>query len=439
MVAVSGGLDSMVLLYLLSELADGQRWRLTVAHFNHQLRGRSSDADERLVRHTAQRLKLPCVVERGDVLAFAGNNKLSVEMAARHLRHAFLARAAKRRKIPTVALAHHADDQLELFFLRLFRGSGGEGLSGMKWIGRSPASRAVKLVRPLLEQSKKGLQDFAKSHHVPFREDATNSVLDIQRNRIRHELLPLLRKHYQPALDKTIGRVIDIIGAESEFVSHLAKEWHTKRLAWPSLNPGMPFSGLPVALQRQCIRIQLVTLGFVPDYDLVERLRLAPTKRVALTTPCPVWLAMDSRGTLQKISETKPLSRGRTLKITLAEAGEVETSGVRLRWRVRALKGEKRPKAVVGTEFFDADRVGQAILVRHWQAGDRFQPIGMTQAVKLQDFFTNQKVPRERRHQLLLGLTAQGEVFWVEGMRIAERFKLRKRTNRRLQWHYQRL
>lgn len=309
----------------------------------------------------------------------------------------------------------------------------------MKWLGRSPANPAVKLVRPLLEQPKRVLKEFAKSNHVPFREDATNASFDVQRNRIRHELLPLLRKHYQPALDKTIGRVIDITGAESEFVSHLAKEWLASRKARFSLTSRTPFAGLPVALQRQCIRFQLITLGFVPDYDLIERLRLAPTRRVALASPRPVSLAMDSRGILQKASETKPLIAGASLNINLAKADVIETAGVRLRWRVRALNGEKRPKAVVGTEFFDADRVGQDILVRHWRPGDRFQPIGMSQPVKLQDFFTNQKVPRERRHRLLLALTAQGEVFWVEGMRIAERFKLRKTTNRRLQWVYQRL
>ena len=126
LVAVSGGLDSMVLLNVLRGLSADHDWKLTVAHFNHQLRGAASDADERAVRQAARRLKLPFVDGRGHVRDFARNNRLSVEMAARKLRHDFLAGAAVKLKIPTIALAHHADDQVESFFLRLLRGAGGE-------------------------------------------------------------------------------------------------------------------------------------------------------------------------------------------------------------------------------------------------------------------------------------------------------------------------
>ena len=115
LVAVSGGLDSMALLHALNAPAKKSRWKITVAHFNHQLRGRSSDADEKLVRKIAAAMKLPVVVGRADVKSFARKSKLSIEMAARKLRHKFFARAARERKIKTIALAHHADDQVELF------------------------------------------------------------------------------------------------------------------------------------------------------------------------------------------------------------------------------------------------------------------------------------------------------------------------------------
>lgn len=111
----------MVLLHVLHRLARAQQWRLTVAHLNHQLRGRSSDADERLVREAAKRLGLACVVERANVKEYARRHRRSIEMAAREVRHDFLARAARERGIRTIALAHHADDQVELFFLRLLR------------------------------------------------------------------------------------------------------------------------------------------------------------------------------------------------------------------------------------------------------------------------------------------------------------------------------
>ena len=146
--AVSGGLDSMTLLQILHALSTRHCWKLAVAHFNHQLRGRSSDADEKLVRQTAAALKLPLVVDRANIRKFAESSKLSIEMAARKLRHEFFVRAACERNISVVALAHHADDQVELFFLRALRGAGGEGLAGMKWRSPSPVNGKITLIRP---------------------------------------------------------------------------------------------------------------------------------------------------------------------------------------------------------------------------------------------------------------------------------------------------
>jgi tRNA(Ile)-lysidine synthase len=227
--AVSGGADSMVLLHALNSFAGKFRWKISVAHFNHQLRGRSSDADERLVRKTAAALKLPVIVGTADVKQFAKKSKLSLEMAARKLRHEFLARVARERKIPIVALAHHADDQVELFFLRLLRGAGGAGLAGMKWRSLSPVNSKITLIRPLLDFAKAELLGFARENKIRFREDATNFSLEAGRNRIRNELLPLLRKHYQPGLNKTVLRLMEIVGAESDFAGEAAVKFCRRR------------------------------------------------------------------------------------------------------------------------------------------------------------------------------------------------------------------
>src|ERR1041385_5671019 len=197
----------MVLLDVLCRLAAKKKWKISVAHLNHGLRGRSSDADERLVRRVARAKRLPMVVGQADVRARAGAAKISIEMAARKARHEFLAQAAASRGIRTIALAHHADDQVELFFLRLMRGAGGEGISGMKWQNASPVDSNIQLVRPLLDISKAELAQYAREERVQFREDATNRSFDFKRNRVRHELVPLIQKKYQPAIVRTeIGR-----------------------------------------------------------------------------------------------------------------------------------------------------------------------------------------------------------------------------------------
>jgi tRNA(Ile)-lysidine synthase len=246
LVAVSGGLDSMTLLHTLHELSSRHRWQLTVAHFNHELRGRSSDADEKLVRQTATALKLPFVAGRANVKEFAQKSKLSVEMAARKLRHGFFARTARERNIRVVALAHHADDQVELFFLRVLRGAGGEGLAGMKWRAPSPVDSKIMLVRPLLDSAKAELREFARERRIHFRDDATNATLDLPRNRVRNELLPLLTRRYQPALAKTVLRLMEIVGAESNLVGEIARQWLKKNgRDGPLGRPRTPQRGVP--------------------------------------------------------------------------------------------------------------------------------------------------------------------------------------------------
>ena len=430
LVAVSGGLDSMVLLALLNELSQHTNWRLSVAHLNHQLRGRSSDADERLVSRVTERLGLRTIVERADVRSLAGSQGLSLEMAARQARHEFLARTAVRFGIPSVALAHHADDQIELFFLRLLRGSSGEGLSGMSWHSPSPANRAVELVRPLLGFSKADLRSYAITHGVRFREDASNACLDIQRNRIRHELLPLLRRRYQRALAHTIPRVMDILGAEAEAVCAAAARWLQRRHR-------IPYERLPVALQRRVVLLQLVGLHVEPDFEVIESLRLHVDQPIS--APGGVSVQRDHRGVLlEGKTATAPFRKG-FLEIDFrGKAGQFTFENVDFAWKLEARKGCEQLRSKSGRELFDAEKVGTAIWLRHWRPGDRFQPIGLSAPVKLQDLFVNQRITRDRRRELIVAATLQGEIFWIEDLRISERFKLTPATIHRLQWRWQR-
>ena len=430
LVAVSGGLDSVTLLHGLHTLAANQKWKLTVAHLNHQLRGRASNADERFVRAMSARLKLPCVTGRADVRAHAKKHGLSLEMSARELRHEFLAHTARRLRIRRVALAHHADDQVELFFIRLLRGTGGAGLAGMKGRAPSPANSAIQLVRPLLNVSKVDLEQFAREFRIRFREDASNTSLDIQRNRIRHELLPWLRRRFQPALDKIVLRAMDIVGAEAGVVTEAAQAClKLKR---------QPLSGWSVGLLRRVIQLQLQQCKIAADFELVESLRLNPGKIINVNPRISV--TRDAAGRLQMRAQTSVAFNAKQIAVPLdGRAGEAVFEGVRFQWRFDTGKRRKRAKGPPRHEFFDADQVGAQVVLRHWQAGDRFQPIGRRSTVKLQDWFTNQKIPRARRREFIVAATAAGEIFWIENQRIGERFKLTPQTKRRLIWRWKRL
>jgi tRNA(Ile)-lysidine synthase len=384
-------------------------------------------------------------------------------MAARKLRHEFFARTAKERKIRVIALAHHADDQVELFFLRILRGAGGEGLAGMKWRSPSPVDSKIMLVRPLLDAAKAELRGFARENKIHFREDATNAFLDMPRNRVRHELLPLLRRCYQPALIKTVSRLMEIVGAEAEFVGETARQWlgssrgneaQTKRAQGKTEDQLEPphvgcydFAGLPVAVQRRVLQLQLSEAGVPADFELIESLRQSADVPVSLSTELSV--LRDATGAINLRLAQRSDFNAREMVIRLAgRAGDVEFDGRKFLWALKKYNGSRGSafarlrrdrRSPHQTEFFDADKVGGKITLRHWRPGDRFQPIGLKSAAKLQDLFTNAKIPRARRRGLTVALAENGEIFWVEGLRISENFKLTLRTKRWLDWRWRHL
>lgn len=429
-VAVSGGRDSMVLLDLLSRLAPTEGWRLTVAHFNHHLRGRASDADARMVQDEATQLGWPCRVEGAEVRRAARDQGVSVEMAARRLRHAFLARTAQAVGAAKVVLGHHADDQVETFFLRVLRGTGVEGLAGMKFASPSPAGADVRLVRPCLGIRRAELAAYARRHRIAFREDASNRDLDTPRNRVRHQLLPGLRRTLQPALTTTVTRLMAVLGDESAFVEAAARGWLTGARR-------RPFERLAVAVQRRVIHRQLRSLGIEPTFEWVERLRQEAGERVMVQPGRQVW--RSARGDLTTGATVRAgfVTDQVTVRIE-GRKGQVAFGGLVVAWSRRrwtAEAGEVR-KGVPGQEWLDAERVGKTLVLRHWQPGDRLQPSGFERPAKLQDLFTNARVPRSERHRRVVAVAADGRVCWVEGLRLGEGFKVRGDTRRILEWRW---
>lgn len=413
-VGVSGGLDSVVLLEILGKLANDSSWQLIVAHANHGLRGASSAADERFVRALALRSKVPFRTAALDVRGAMAAGKESVEMAARRLRHAFLAQVHRQRSAVATALAHHADDQVELFFLRLFRGAGGRGLGGMGWSGPSPANPQVRLVRPLLDIRRTELEEFARKHRLAWREDSSNRDRSILRNRIRHELLPLLEKEYCPGIRTVIPRCMDIVRTDAEFVE---QEVHRRDSA---KDVEVPFEHLAVA--RAKARRMLGLAG-------------APANFATVTTVLDNSAASPGKTAKPGTTPPGPFLRGRRKVRLGSSVGQVQFHGMTVMWERR-----KRPlpwaKSTGAFEQFDADCVGQVITLRHWQPGDRFRPLGFPVSAKLQDLFINRKVPASERRHRLVATSERGEIHWVQGLPPGEEFKVCGNTKTVLVWNW---
>jgi len=430
-VGVSGGVDSVVLLYVLNRLSSELKTNLIVAHFNHCLRGYESDKDECFVKELASKLNLPFKSEQGEVRLLVDKEKLSIEMAARRLRHLFLARTAKEYKAKKIALAHQSDDQIELFFLRLLRGSGSEGLSGMKPISPSPVDSELLIIRPFLKLWKRELLRYAQENYIDYQEDSTNVSGDFLRNKIRNELIPLLKTEYQHCLEKIILRELDIISVESDYILNQAKEWLEKRT--------IPFALLHTAIQRKSIQLQLINLGVQPYFELIERLRLKPNSAMAINPE--TLITIDENGSVNTFKPQSYLFDTKQLQFVLeGEKGVIDFDGIKFKWEVLPFnsKNDLLSDKKENVEYFDFDRVGRIIILRHWKEGDRFHPIGFTNEQKLQDLFINNKIPKPNRHLLLIAEAEDGGIFWIEGLRISDNYKITDSTKVILKWEWER-
>jgi tRNA(Ile)-lysidine synthase len=268
LIGVSGGRDSVALLHQLIQL---DYRRLIVCHLDHQLRGRSSNADAKFVARVATKLDCEFELGRTDVAALARKTRRSIETAGRMARYEFFARVARRRRCHAVFLAHHADDLVETFLMNLFRGAGPTGLAGMREVSsRWVAGTELTIIRPLLGVWREGIDRYLKAHRIEFRDDATNESLGPVRNRIRHRLIPYIEKQVGRNVRATIWRAATIAADEAEWLEGM---FDPNESTAEQLDVGK-LRSQPRALQRRLIHRWLQERGIENlDFDVIERVR----------------------------------------------------------------------------------------------------------------------------------------------------------------------
>ena len=423
LVGVSGGPDSVALLGVLVQSG----WHPHVCHLNHQLRGADSDADAEFVRELAGRYNLACTIEARAV----GRD----EGAARQARFDFFTDVALRTGIRKLALAHTADDQVETFLLRLLRGAGVPGLVGI-WPERQIGP--LRVIRPLLQCRRAEVLKYLRERGLTYREDASNADTRFTRNRIRHELLPLLEREYNPAIRDVLANTAEILRDEDFYLlHHIAQRFYMAVCQNDAVNV-QALANCPVAVQRRLLRFWLGAedeSGPQFSFEQIEAVReLARSESPSGQIDLPRELVVYREyGELRKARrEELELVTGRW---PLAVDGETVIRVLGVRFVVECFAG--RPGGVESphskAESLDADTLGATPFVRTWQEGDRFQPLGMNGDKKLQDFFVDEKVPRRMRGRVSLLCAADGRIAWVVGHRIAEPFKVTEHTQRILQ------
>ncbi|WP_072906544.1 tRNA lysidine(34) synthetase TilS [Malonomonas rubra] len=412
LVAVSGGIDSVVLLRLLSVASNQFGFRLSVAHFDHQIRPESR-AEAEFVEQLCERMRLSFFFGSGDVPAFAKEEKISLEMAARQLRRVFLLRTAKRLDARLIALAHHRDDQVETFFLRLLRGSGSAGLAAMKTLNSC-------WWRPLLGCSREQILDFARKENLNWVEDGSNADTSILRNRVRHEVLPQLRE-LNPQLDERLSVLSAQFQADEDFwQQHVAKTItalivdHSDGLRLDRQKLLGLHAALRVRVVREALRQVRGDLQRIEAVHLQSILSLLTAHRSQSQLDIPdCWVARRYQFLwLRKKAPEKVAAYAFELPVP----GRVDLPDGRF---LRAVFTEKKAGESAFSVEFDAVRVKFPLLVRNWQFGDVFHPQGMPGKKKLKRLFSDEKIELEERDRVPLIVSGE-EILWVAGMRRSQ-------------------
>ncbi len=458
-VGVSGGPDSTALLYCLYRLGKAWDLKLHVAHLNHDFRGEEADADAEFVTNLALELDLPVTVEKQDPLAYQRERGISsFEQGARELRYAFLAKVATSIGATAVAVAHTADDLAETVLLHILRGAGMHGLRGMTELAPWPWPvnlPQLQLLRPLLEATKAETVAYCNSLGRSFRVDTGNALPRFTRNRVRQSLLPLLAEEYNPRIRESLVRLAHTASLELDFL-----ETETDAI-WPQVlvdpeegkaeegDAGsvslhrLALSKLHPALQRMVLRRAYILVAgdarrlreshLKAMADAVGRrssgqtlqlpggwrlhvtydfLRL--TKNPALECPYPPLTG--------EYPVSLPQSTGE-VAVTRLEGWEISIQIVTTPGAEQI--AQARPfAAYLGPSALGPEALGPGLHIRSRRPGDRFQPLGMAHQKKLQDFFTDDRIPESWRDRVPLLITERG-IAWVVGHRIAEWARVR--------------
>lgn len=427
-VAVSGGADSTALLDALARLRqrDGASGRLLVAHLNHQLRGAEADEDEQFVRALAARLGLPVFVERAAVAEEARAAKQNVEATARQLRYDFLRRVAEAGAAGYVLTAHTQDDQAETVLMRLLRGSGAEGLRGIAEV-RALGDK-VSLLRPLLDVTRAEVIEHCRQHGLTFRTDSSNLSAELTRNRVRHELLPLLRT-FNPRADEALGRAAKLLAQDEDYLQSAATALLTASVQDEALDiPTLLHA--PVALRRRALRLWLgAHLG---SLRRIEAAHIAAIERL-LTSQSGRGVQLPGGGAVAREFDKlrfilRPPYYGCLRLVRRLIEGERETVGdyELILWRhlTRAQAATILDGLDASNQFARLRECAELdeILVRWREEGDAYVPVGRHHPVKLKTLMIRHKIPFSERDDHPLLVTMAERIIWAPRLPVAREF-----------------
>lgn len=475
-VAVSGGADSVALTRVLLELRGELGIVLSVIHFNHKIRGDAAAADEQFVCALAAQHNLELHASSGDTPAFARENKLSIETAARELRYAFFESLMKDGTVPSIATAHTLDDQAETVLLRMLRGAGMAGLSGiarnLTYAGQQ-GKPLGRVIRPFLGCRRAEVESYLRELSQPWCEDATNADVTFTRNRARHTLLPLLEREFNPAVKERLSELAESAAADEEYCeSRALAEGSDAVLSWPrgfygtapsrlasartrDVKLGVPqheridldrWLRLPLAVKRRLVRnlVFNASAGSLPAFQHVESV-------IDLANACEANSRVDLPGGLRVHKKTEyddcgqilgrylvfakePQGKTGDYSYTLPVPGQVTVpelnciisarllqTGDAERVKAENVSGIPLPASYNLDQLLDSSRLTSELTVRNWRSGDRFWPKHGATSHKIKELLQKKHISGPQRESWPVALSGN-EIVWVKGMGVAQKY-----------------
>jgi len=411
LLAVSGGIDSMVMARLFREAGIEH----AIAHCNFSLRGDESDGDEAFVASQAREEGIPFFSTRFDTLSYAGTHKVSVQMAARELRYNWFNSLLRSGGYDSVAVAHNLNDNAETFLINLSRGTGLNGLTGM-----SP--RTGDIIRPLLFATRDEIASYADAREIGHREDSSNAEVKYIRNRIRHLVIPEMEK-INPGIIAAVTDTMRHLSSASAIMETYIAQLGSRIFSTSGDTTVVEISNLMELNPQEPHLFELFRpFGLSPRQTGEVMLLLGSETGKSVYTS--THRLLNDRG---RIIIT-PGNVGKPAEYFFNSVDEMRISGLFSSVRITESSDDELPASHL-TACLDLDRVVFPVTVRTREPGDRFMPLGMSQMKKISDFLIDLKVPATKKEQVLL-LISGSDVMWVMGYRIDDRFKIRPRTRR---------
>jgi tRNA(Ile)-lysidine synthase len=418
LLAVSGGADSVALLRVLLELRTDLGIVLAVAHFNHELRGEDSDADEHFVADLAMRHELLFLVAHAPVAEHAAAERMGLESAGRELRYEWLTKVAVEHRFDAVATAHTADDQAETVLMKFLRGAGSRGLAGIYPVMIRGEAK-TRFFRPLLSTTRLEVETYLEALGQDWREDESNLDHRFLRNRVRHQLLPLLEREYNPNLRELLSERAAINRDEEAYWDEVLKP-ALRKVRTPERQLRLrEFGELAVAVQRRVLKRFLEEQNVACDSQHVEAARRCALGELSRVELPGNWIACREadRLTLQH-PDNEPPPTGYSYHI--AVPGEVMLPEIGRTLRIVPVPASFAEEAELGT-LLRADLIGSEVWVRNWRPGDRFHVSYMGKEHKLKTLFLEWKIPVSARPLWPVMLKGP-DIVWVRELPVADAY-----------------